>query len=344
MFKKICSFALLSFVTISNFLVGEVKYDIQDIGTLQTHSSQAIAINNQGQILGWYNIDGSNNGKHFFVRNRDGSFQEVPQKENGSSWVIDWRYLTDEGSAYGVVDGNATCSILYTWDQYNGVIKLGNLPGKEIMTINNAGQVLIKSVAENVNGKLIKRPVIWQKGHITKLEGLVGNIGLESEESYGIDMNNNGEVVGYSVVYLNYKNTLYTQIHAAKWVDGQAIDLHNEVPKTPNSYATAINDYGDVLIDGHLIHLDGQHFNMQHGILKATDNNYFYKGRIILDRNSNKVADISSIDDIFHNDKESIWWGSEGILSLNDSCEIITNGVTVWGEKHAILLTPITSK
>lgn len=100
MFKKICSF-IFSFIAISSFLAAEIDYDIQDIGTLQTHSSHAIAINNKGQILGWYNIDGSAQEKHFFVRDKDGEFHEIPSKTLDAGLAIDWQYLTDAEKAYG---------------------------------------------------------------------------------------------------------------------------------------------------------------------------------------------------------------------------------------------------
>lgn len=362
MFLTICSILAVS------SLLTAVEYEINDIGMLQTKASEAIAINNKGQILGWYNIDGSNEGKHFFVRDRDGSFREIaedfslifenvpyPQLQeyvrNGLI-RIDWKYLTDDGRVYGVINPPMgfegpflssmfnSMSALFMWDQHNGVVKLGDLPGKEIMAINNAGQVLIKSVIDNENGKSVKRPVIWENGQITKLCGLAGDIGIESEESYGLDMNNKGEVVGQSLVFLSFKNALYTQVHATKWVNGQAIDLHDEVPKAPNSYALAINDYGDVLVGSHLIRNDGT-INMHNGALKMTDKNYLFKGFSILDRNGNKVSEISGIGDIFHYDKNSIWWAFEGIIGLNDSGEIISQGRTVWGEQHAMLLTPI---
>lgn len=80
MFKKIFSMTVLAAVAISSFLAAN-NYEIQDIGTLQTHSSKAIAINDNGQILGWYNVDGTQNGKKFFIRDKDGILHDLPQKE-----------------------------------------------------------------------------------------------------------------------------------------------------------------------------------------------------------------------------------------------------------------------
>ncbi len=330
---------IFSLMSISIFLSAEIEYEIHDIGTLQTRESNAIDLNNQGQILGWYNIDGTNAGKHFFVRNRDGSFFDLPSKENSVEWDINWRYLTDNGEAYGTFDDNANFAVLYMWDQKNGVVKLGNLPGKEISAINNSGQVLINSIQEN-EGKSIRRPIIWQNGQITKLKGCGGDLGIESEESYGFDMNNKGEVIGQSLVNLSYKNKLYTQIHAVKWVGDKVVDMHNEVPKEPNSYGFAINDHGDVLITNYLIRKDGQSINLN-GKLKKTDTNYLYTKNRVVDRNGIVITNIQKLSYKNSCDQKSIWWALGLIINVNDNGDIIANGRTIWGEEHALLLTPI---
>lgn len=349
MFKKICSFTILSFAVISSFLVAEIEYDIQDIGTLQTHSSQAIALNNQGQILGWYSIDGSENGKHFFVRNRGGVFYELPEHEPASGLVINWQYLTDDGKAYGTFDVNAATRALCVWDQQNGIVKLGVLPGKEIAAINNAGQVLIQSIIENENGKSIRRPVIWKNGQITKLNGLGGDLGIESEESYGYGLNNKGEVVGQSLVSLSYKNELYKQVHAVKWINGNKIDLHNEFAKTPNSYAVALNDAGDVIIQSDIWGLlcldkDGNHI-ANHGEIhnyNKINNRYMYGNGYVYDFHKKTVSNIVRLDNKVMNDNHSIWSRIyTEIVKVNDNGEIITHGKTIYGEEHAILLTPL---
>lgn len=333
------------FTASSSFLAAEIEYDIQDIGTLQTRSSQAIALNNEGAILGWYNIDGSKEGKHFFVRDRAGSFHEIPNKENGVGWEIDWRYLTDDGKAYGTFDGNDNFSVLYRWDQHNGAVKLGNLPAKEISAINNNGQVLIQSVVENENGKLVRRPIIWTNGAITKLNGLEGNIGIASEESYGFDMNNNGEVIGQSIVYLNYKNNLYKQTHATKWVNGKAIDLHKTLPKTDSSTAIALNDLGEVLIknseDGstYCIDKNGNFRKVANYLTKINNIGYIYYEGEIVDKENNFITATTFLNPkIQQND--TIWSKIIHIIKVNDSGEIISKAKTIYGEQHAMFLIP----
>lgn len=342
MFKKLCTLTYFSLV-ISGFLSAEIEYNIQDIGTLQTKASQAIALNNQGQILGWYNIDGTNEGKHFFVRNRDGGFHELPKQENGTGIAIDWKYLIDDGKAYGVYSDGASTT-LYMWDRNNGVVKLGKLPGKEISKINNSGQVLIKCVSEVENGKSFVRPVIWHNGKITKLNGLEGNSGIMSEESYGFDMNNKGEVAGKSLTYLIYKNEIYKQIHAVKWSNGQAIDLHNKIPKTNESIAKAINDHGEVTIEGYLIKND-EPFTMSQHNLKKTDTNYFYNEMYVVDRENKVITNGYAFSNKFINDSNYfIWMNFLKIICVNDSGEILAQGKTIYGEEHAMFLTPVEKK
>lgn len=366
MFKNLVRSLIIPLVLASSRLFAEIEYEINDIGTLQTHSSQAIALNNNGQILGWYNIDGSSSGKHFFVRERDGGFHEIPSKENGVGNSINWRYLVDGGKAYGTFDGNANLAVLYTWDQYNGVVNLGALPGKEISAINNAGQVLIKSVSENKNGKSIVHPVVWENGKIINLYGLEGDIGVEPEESYGFDMNNNGDVVGQSVVYLSYKNNTYKKIHAVKWINGQAIDFHKKIPKANKTKAIAVNDLGEVLIYAgetreylpkYLVRSDGGVTVFSYSLNKLNNSGYVYNvdydygvptvGKewcVIQDRNGKDLFHSGEIALKIGNDYNSIWTDKIKILDVNDRGEMIVKGKTIYEEEHAMLLTPIKSE
>lgn len=348
MIKNLCLFVMFVFCScVSSHAYAEIQYEISDIGTLQTHSSQAIALNNQGQILGWYNIDGSMGGKHFFLRDEDGGFHEIPHRIATGRLEINWRFLTDEGKLYGTFEEKDKFPTLFMWDHDNGVANLGILPGKEISAINNAGQVLIKGVEENVSGKKIVRPVIWQNGTITRLSGLRGDLGIESETSYGFDMNNKGEVVGQSIAYLVYKNEVYKQMHATKWVDGHAIDLHKTVPKSSASCAIAMNDKGDILIKGETLHLFIHEENTISSRyipewFQKINNTYMSGGNsdVIMDKNNRMIASIGMINPKLIEDFDSIWMKVTRIISANESGATIAEGQTIFGEKHAMLIIP----
>lgn len=334
MLKKLCCLFVLC---VSSLLTAN-DYEIQDIGILQTRSSQAVAINNRGQILGWYNVDGSNEGKHFFFREKRGSFHEIPALEKETGLKIEWRYLDGSGKVYGTCDQGGPGLILFVWEKHRDCFRLGTLPGKEIMAINDAGQVLIKSVLETENGKSIRRPVIWQNGTITKLKGLEGDIGMESEESYGLDMNNRGEVVGQSIAYLSYKNDIYKQTHAVKWINGQALDLHREVPKSTSTSATQINDLGDVIIGSYLVRADGKKIdNGSFSNSKKTNTKYFSKNGLFIDRDG-KTIHVSG-NEVFQ-EYDCIWMSLMTISAMNDNGDVIAQGMTVYGEQHALLLSP----
>lgn len=344
MFKKIYCITTLSLLSIASFLLADIKYDIQDIGTLQTHSSHGIALNNQKNILGWYNIDGSVLGKHFFLREHDGSFYELPNKTE-AGLVIDWKYLSDNGKAYGTFDENKVKTTLCSWDKQIGFAKIGVIPGKEIVAINNEGKVLIKSISETKNGKTYISPVIWENGNITKLRGLEGDLGIESEESFGFNMNNRGEVVGQSVVCLSYKNNIYKKIHATKWVDGQAIDIHNKIPKTDTSSAIGINDTGDLLFHSSIGHLsfvgaDGTYRQDHFHLIKINNLGWIYSDDSIKDRSGKWVTHLGILNNQMQQDLNSIWLKSTKIVSVNDNGEILAQAITIYGESHTILLVP----
>lgn len=348
MIKKLYLLVLFVFCScVSSYAYAQVQYEINDIGTLQTHSSQAIALNNQGQILGWYNVDGSSEGKHFFLRNNDGEFHEILHRIPTERLEINWRFLTDEGTVYGILEEKNRFPTLFMWDRLNGVVNLGVLPGKEISAINNSGQVLIKGVEENVCGKTIVRPVIWQNGTMTRLSGLRGDLGIESETSYGFDINNKGEVVGQSLAYLVYKNEVYKQMHATKWVDGHAFDLHKTVPKSSASCALAMNDNGDILIKGETLHL---FIHERNTIISnylpewfnKINNKYMYGNYdVIMNKNIRMIASIGMINPQLIEDFNSIWMNVTKIISANENGEIIAEGRTIFGEKHAMLIIPL---
>ena len=326
-------------------LTAAVEYGFEDIGTLQTHSSRPIALNNQGEILGVYNLDGSTGEEHFFLRDKEGNFSELPTTVEGIG-SIEWQYLTNNGTAYAARPRPAGYTTLFMWDRENGAINLGDLPGHNIVAINDAGQVLIKNVIENVHGESFSYPVIWDNGELTKLEGLEGDGGLPSEEAYGLDLNNHGDVVGYSVVSLIYKNALYKQTHATKWVNGQPIDLHKTVPKTDHTVATHINDLGEALVGRYLVDESGNavlinDMHFKGNDVGVSDTNYLYTNSRVINKNSKTVFVVGLITNMMTEDPDSIWLLAARIVDVNDHGEIIAAGETIYGEQHALFIYPV---
>ncbi len=341
MHRKIMTGMLTLMLAMSSLLSANLQYEIHDIDTLQTHSSEAIALNNNGDILGVYNLDGSQNGECVFFRDKEGGFSELPSTVDGI--CVNWRYLTNNSTVYGTFESGGFTT-LFMWDSEGGAVNLGNLPGKEISAINDAGQVLVKCVSENVDGKSISYPVIWKNGGIIKLEGLVGDGGIPSDEAVGLDMNNHGDVVGHSVIDLIYKNKLYKQTRATKWVNGKVIDLHKSVPKSAYTVAKLINDYGEVIVGPYLVDKDGDMQRTFNSPTSKTDTTYFYNNREVFDKNHKTVTSVGHVGNMMLENRDSIWLRATKIVGVNDNGEIIAQGQTIFGEQHALFLSPIDAE
>lgn len=338
MIKKLLKLPILLAVTFfSGSLAAAVDYEVQDIGTFQTYCSKPIAINDAGEILGWFDLDGSGVYQYGFLRYGTGSFSGVPLSVNGMD--VEWKFLTNDGSAYGIhLSGNTVT--LFVWSQEGGAINLGKLPGNEVTAVNDSGQVLIKSVSDTLDGKQICYPVIWEHGKITKLEGLPGNLGIPSERAYGLDLNNHGDVVGYSKVNIVYKNRIYVQTHATKWINGQPIDLHKVVPRQEVTEATVINDDGDVVINNNLVSEDGSKIKKVEKMTRGARSNYFVSDKFFYGTEPNGQGDnILNLSAVIEDD--SMWIRADRLIDINSSGEIIAMGTTIYGESHAMLFRPI---
>lgn len=162
-------------------------------------------------------------------------------------------------------------------------------------------------------------------------------------------MNSMGEVVGHSLVNLSYKNEIYKQVHATKWINGRAIDLHNTVPKSTSNTtcAIAINDLGDVLIRSNqlqIIRADGRivggNILNNTGEIKTTNSKHIYNDAAVADLLGNYVYYTYYTTNKILNDYDSIWLKCCKIIGVNDNGEILAEGITIYGEQHVMFLTP----
>jgi hypothetical protein len=134
-------------------------------------------------------------------------------------------------------------------------------------------------------------------------------------------------------------------MHATKWVDGHAIDLHRTVPKSSASCAIAMNDNGDILIKGETGHLFIHEENTISRYIpewfQKINNTYMSgQGDVIMDKNTRMIASIGMINSKLIEDFDSIWMKVTRIISANESGATIAEGQTIFGEKHAMLIIP----
>lgn len=121
------------------------------------------------------------------------------------------------------------------------------------------------------------------------------------------------------------------------------------VPKTSASNAIAVNDQGDVLIntlEGYLYFIakDGSSRKIPNYHKKLNNGGYTYEESEIMDKNGKWVTAIAFLNPNIQQNFASVWLKISKIAGVNDADEIIAQGETIYGEQHAIFLTPLKSK
>lgn len=319
------------------------NYQIRDIGTLQTCSSEPIAINSKCQILGWYKLDIHQVRPQYFLRDEDGVLYDIPSYDENTP--IDWKFLINNGKAFGTFK-NASQHILFSWDKKNGIIRLANLPNGIIRAVNNSEQVLFNFYNLN-EGKTLSCPAIWHTGNMSILDGLVGALGNCSKISIANDINDDGEVVGDCLVDIIHKNQISKEWHATKWENGEALDLHTKF-KCLRSSAQGINSQGDILIL-----FDNKKYaliNEENNVLQDLEEPYELSSGYLINKN---ILLKNDGREVFNRLKEninlskyptSIIYDLIKIIDVNEQGQIVALGRTVYGENHGLLLTSLSSK
>jgi probable HAF family extracellular repeat protein len=198
----------------------------------------ANGINNNGQVVG----SGYNN--HAFIRNIDGTFQDLGYLSTYTGTRSSGQAINSSGQAAayeGIGMGQGASAKAFLWG--NGSRQgLGTLGGSGSVAygINDVGQVVGMA---STSGDLYTHAFLWNSGTIQDL----GTLG-DSSQANGI--NNNGQVVGMSDgVFSDFTST-----HAVLWTinaDGSVTmtDLNDLVAGQGWSLAeaTGINDKGQIV-------------------------------------------------------------------------------------------------
>lgn len=156
-----------------------------DLGTLGGFSSQAQAINDNGQIVGWSNYNFSSQGTHAFTY-QNGTMVDLHTLaglNGGSSSATD---INNLGQIVGEVDGHA---FLYSNGQTTDLGGCGQLRCVPL-SINDHGAFVILS--ENANG--VGKGFLYEQGTLTDLGSLGGSATVPRS------INNDGIIVGQSTL------------------------------------------------------------------------------------------------------------------------------------------------
>ena len=236
-----------------------------DLGTLGGHTSQGNAINLSDQVAGWADTSSGVSNATLWTGGKSLDVGALAPLAGSSSVAYG---VNDSGQVVGAWGTNASSRpFLYS----NGTVTALPEPtdfttsGCEARGIDNNGQIAGICADANGNGHL----VLWSNGTVTDL-GSVGSIGgVEDIES--MSMSSNGQIAGWAAtgtafVYSNGRITSPSNFWPNAINDngvmvgtssidsgGTVQDLNSLIPAGSGdqiSYATAINDNGQIVANG----------------------------------------------------------------------------------------------
>lgn len=305
------------------------SYQVTDLDTLGSVYSEALGINDSGQVVGrvlrdgyWnaftysdntmtylypvpgtlFNASGINDNGQIVGNGKGGAFlgydsinwSFIPVIGNSPGNIA--RGINDEGQVVGWRDERGVYSY-HAFVYKNGSMHdLGTLGGNasDAFAINSSSQIVGWSETSTLN----QHAFLSSGGSMLDLGTISG------PNSTANDINETGQIVGWSDV----DNGIHT--HASLWQNGLILDLGTLGGNY--SYAMAINDGGDVV--GNSNTEDGYHA-------------FVYVNGSIFDLND--LIDPSS------------GWILRDATDINNSGQIIGHGINSFGQEHAFLLTQI---
>jgi probable HAF family extracellular repeat protein len=193
-----------------------------DLGTLGGRHSQAVAVNNRGQVVGTSATAGSR-GTHAFLWQR-GVMTDLGTLGGSESRAV---AVNDRGQVVGTSSTASGQYHAFIW-QDGAMTDLGVLPGttnSKAAAINERGQVV---------GDSDDRAFLWEHKKMTDLGALPGG-----DESSATAINDHGQVVGVSSTGLHDEVPFL-------WQNGVMARL-GAVDDDRESQAIAINDRGQVI-------------------------------------------------------------------------------------------------
>jgi len=329
-------------------LVAQIMYNVIDLGTLGGDTSQANAINNSGQIVGY--TDAAGNVPHAVVwTNISNSPIDLGTLGGSNS---DASAINNSGQIAGVAQttSNVALHAAFWANSASSPIDLGTLGGdtSQANAINASGQIVGQSYTA---GDTNQHAAYWAGSSSSPID--LGTLGGVYSYAYGI--NDSGQIVGqsyttgdaaqlaaywansssspialgtlggeYGLAYginnsgqiVGYAHTAGNVPHAVLWINSSSSPVDLGTLGGDFSYAYGINNSAEIV---------GQSYTAGDAAEHA----------VLWTNSSSPAIDLNSLI------ASNSGWVVQLANAINDSGEIVGSGVNSNGQTHAFALVPI---
>lgn len=369
-FSKCFSFSifLLCFSVLSSISYAALPtYKLIDLGLQESDQSEALAVNDNGQVAGAYWLFGK---KHYFIWTEEGGVNLIDLPETATIVA-----LNNRGQIAGNYQDVTAKERGYFWDPRYGMCDIGTLGGSftHICDMNDLGQVVGESessLISLVDGKNEVHAFLWQCCCMTDLGALMGDLGLVGDRSKATRINNKEQIIGMSIYPIAHKGKIKrSEKRAVVWENGKIEEFNSTFDGEID--LISINDSGLVVClinairspyypstssSGHYVidilsksiwnlsgagHVTRAEINSLGSVIT---NHKLYMFQPVLHDNSTCPSVTDRFDiwaDVFNKAKSGVWGDFVEARGINNRNWIICTAKNVYEETHAILLRPI---
>ncbi len=215
-------------------------YKVYDLGTLETDASMALAINDNGEVLGCYHDRGK---WYIFIWNRVEGLKTIESpypychfgKFNNKSHFV-MQYIQD--NKYKA----------YYWDEEWGFISIFPRDAVDIIDFNDNDQIIIR--VKNSENCWREKYYVWNKGEISDIESIFSQE-MNSEWHFCCltAINNLGEIAVIAQTQIDTPNDKKTILKSFLYVDGKFKILLPEVGSEANVEIQNLDDERNVIVN-----------------------------------------------------------------------------------------------
>ncbi len=263
------------------------------------------AVNNSG-IMAGYSFTGVGNAFHATKWDANGNAIDLGTLGGSFSEAFD---INNGGQAVGYAYGAGNTQMRpVVWSANGTPTELGTLaggPGGKAFAINDLGETVGYAFLPVGRWDLNNRAVIWRNGTVTELGTLGGS------ESYALDINNLGQVVGTAQKTAASYNAPFI------WQNGVMTEILGVGPGLGGN-AWGINDHGQVVGDS----------NPTVGGVGDTNHAFIWENGVTVDLNDVSITTVANGQ-----------WVLRHAYEINNQGQIVGLG-TLNGVQTAFLLTP----